>query len=82
MDQRFADIMSGNEHLRFESAEGCYSAAILQQTDIKVKFAVKAFTDVHESDTMYSHGIYVSTGKKNGYTLLYKVRSFFLFFLV
>jgi hypothetical protein len=73
MDQRFADIMSGNRRLHFESAEGCYSAAVLEQPDIRVKYAVKAFTDIHESDTTYSHGLYVSTGgPKNGYTMLYK----------
>eukprot|EP00980_Cylindrotheca_fusiformis_P008020 scaffold1706_cov116-Cylindrotheca_fusiformis.AAC.23 len=65
--------MSGNGQLHFESAEGCYSAAVLQQPDISVKYAVKAFTDVQESDTMYSHGLYVSTGgPKNSYTMLYK----------
>ena len=76
MDERFVDIMSGNRQLHFESAEGCYSNAILQQPDIKVKYAVKAFTDVRESDTMYSHGLYVSTGGKNdAYTLVFKAGS-------
>jgi hypothetical protein len=41
MDKRFADVMSGQEHLHFESAEGCYSAAIFEHSDIKVKYAVK-----------------------------------------
>ncbi|KAL3944838.1 MAG: hypothetical protein SGBAC_001103 [Bacillariaceae sp.] len=68
--------MSGNRQLHFESAEGCYSNAILQQPDIKVKYAVKAFTDVRESDTMYSHGLYVSTGGRNdAYTLVFKAGS-------
>ena len=37
LDQRFADVMSGAKSLHFESAEGCYSAAVLKRTDIKVK---------------------------------------------
>lgn len=42
---------------------------------MKVKYAVKAFTDIHESDTAYSHGLYVATGKKKAKTVLYKARS-------
>jgi hypothetical protein len=41
MDQRFADVMSGEKGLHFESAEGCYSAAVLERTDVRVKYAVK-----------------------------------------
>jgi hypothetical protein len=75
MDKRFADVLSGEKHLHFESAEGCYSAAILQRTDIKVKYTVKAFTDIDETDTSYSHGLYVGTGKKKDTTVLYKAGS-------
>jgi hypothetical protein len=63
------------QHLHFESAEGCYSAAVLEHRDIKVKYAVKAFTDIHQKDTAYSHGLYVSTGKKKTKTVLYKAGS-------
>lgn len=72
MDQRLVEILTGRSKLRFESAEGCYSAAILKRSDIRVKYAVKAFTDVDEHDTSHSHGVYVSTGKQNSYTVLYK----------
>lgn len=73
MDQRFADVLSGEKHLQFESAEGCYSAAVLESTDLKVKYAVKAFTDVAGGkDTSYTHGLYVSTGRNRDRTVLYK----------
>jgi hypothetical protein len=72
MDERFANVLEGKSKLRFESAEGCYSAAVLEQTDITVKYAVKAFTDVDETDTAHSHGLYVGTGKKKDKTVLYK----------
>lgn len=72
MHQRFADVSSGKSQIRFESAEGCYSAAVLESTDIKIKYAVKAFTDVEAHDTAYTHGLYVSTGKRNDRTVIYK----------
>jgi hypothetical protein len=72
MDKRFAGVLSGEKHLHFESAEGCYSAAVLDRDDIKIKYAVKAFTDVEGKDTAYTHGLYVSTGKKKDKTVVYK----------
>jgi hypothetical protein len=72
MEERFAKVLSGESHLRFESAEGCYSEAVLKSNDIKVKYAVKAFTDVHSEDTAYTHGLYVSTGKRKDRTVIYK----------
>jgi hypothetical protein len=72
MDQRFADVLSGESQIRFESAEGCYSAAVLESTDIKIKYAVKAFTDVKDDDTAYTHGLYVSTGKRKDRSVIYK----------
>jgi hypothetical protein len=72
MDERFAGVLSGEKHLQFESAEGCYSAAVLESNDIKIKYAVKAFTDVEGKDTAYSHGLYVSTGKRKDKTVIYK----------
>jgi hypothetical protein len=75
MDKRFLDVITGEAHLHFESAEGCYSAAVLQRNDIKVKYAVKAFTDINEKDTAHSHGLFVGTGKKKSTTVLYKAGS-------
>ncbi|KAL3924952.1 MAG: hypothetical protein SGILL_000725 [Bacillariaceae sp.] len=72
MEERFAGVLSGKTHLRFESAEGCYSEAVLEHSDIKIKYAVKAFTDVHSEDTAYTHGLYVSTGKRKDRTVIYK----------
>lgn len=75
MDKRFNDVMSGEKHLHFESAEGCYSSAVLQHNDIKVKYTVKAFTDIDVHDTAYSHGLFVGTGKSKTKTVLYKAGS-------
>ncbi|KAL3907159.1 MAG: hypothetical protein SGARI_003675, partial [Bacillariaceae sp.] len=72
MESRFAKVLSGESHLRFESAEGCYSEAVLKSNDIKIKYAVKAFTDVHSEDTAYTHGLYIGTGKRKDRTVIYK----------
>ena len=75
MDKRFANVLRGEQQFRFESAEGCYSAAILERTDVRVKYTVKAFTDVDPSDTTYSHGLFVGTGSHKDTTVLYKAAS-------
>jgi len=78
MDSRFAKVISKKKKLSFESAEGCYSAAVLQHNDIKIKYAVKAFTDVEEQhekgakNTANTHGVYVATGKNKDKTVVYK----------
>lgn len=73
MDERFAEVLSGEKHLQFESAEGCYSAAVLESTNVRIKYAVKAFTDVEgNKDTSFTHGLYIGTGKKKDKTVLYK----------
>eukprot|EP00536_Pseudo-nitzschia_multiseries_P010641 jgi/Psemu1/297615/fgenesh1_pm.333_\ len=72
MDKRFANVKSGKEFLSLESAEGCYSEAVLNNNDIKIKYAVKAFTDVQTKDTAYTHGVYVGTGKNQDRTVIYK----------
>ena len=78
MDTRFSNVISKKKKLRLESAEGCYSAAVLQHDDIKIKYAVKAFTDVEEKhekgarDTSHTHGVYVGTGKSKDKTVIYK----------
>jgi len=72
MDKRFADVRSGKESLSLESAEGCYSEAVLNTNDIKIKYAVKAFTDVRTKDTASTHGVYVGTGKNQDRTVVYK----------
>lgn len=60
MDQRFSAIIQKREQYRVESAEGCYSAAVLNRDDISVKYAVKAWTDIATEDTSYSHGVYLN----------------------
>ena len=63
LDQRFGKVLAGEQKLKFESAEGCYSAAVLDRQDIRVKYATKAFTDTQESDPVYSHGLYIARQK-------------------
>eukprot|EP00578_Thalassiosira_sp_NH16_P030912 CAMPEP_0181078602 /NCGR_PEP_ID=MMETSP1071-20121207/1574_1 /TAXON_ID=35127 /ORGANISM="Thalassiosira sp., Strain NH16" /LENGTH=994 /DNA_ID=CAMNT_0023159929 /DNA_START=220 /DNA_END=3204 /DNA_ORIENTATION=- len=58
MDIRYAHP----DTLKFESAEGCYSQAVITKKDIKVKWAVKAFTDVGEDSPVYAQGVYFSLG--------------------
>jgi hypothetical protein len=70
MDERFAKIIHKAESYHVESAEGCYSAAVLDRTDIAVKFAVKAWTDIYRNDTAYTHGLYLSRSKDR--QILYK----------
>jgi hypothetical protein len=53
LDERYG----GGKKYRFESAEGCYSYAVLQRSDIKVKYAAKAMTDFDKADPAQQHGI-------------------------
>lgn len=63
LDQRFGKVISGEQKLKFESAEGCYSAAVLERKDIRVKYATKAFTDAQGEDPVNSHGLYIARQK-------------------
>jgi len=65
MDIRYS---KNTKNIKFESAEGCYSQAVIQKKDIKVKWAVKAFTDVGENSPIYTHGVYLSLGSKPSLT--------------
>jgi hypothetical protein len=60
MDKRFDAIIHEKKRYQVESAEGCYSAAVLDRDDLKVKFAVKAWTDIFKEDTGYSHGVFLN----------------------
>ena len=51
---------------RFESAEGCYSYAVLQRDDIRVKYAVKAMTDFNKADPAQEHGIMLAERRGGG----------------
>jgi hypothetical protein len=75
MDERFAQVIAGKKKLRVESAEGCYSAAILKRKDIRVKYAVKAFTDINAHDSVNTHGLYLGIGSKRDRSVIYKAGS-------
>ena len=73
MDERFAKVISGATKFKLESAEACYSVKVLKRDDVRVKFAVKAFTDVHKKDSAYTHGMYLGMGSSGAASVLYKV---------
>ena len=75
MKDRYEQVSAGKEKLKFESAEGCYSVAVMQQKDIRVKYAVKAFTDVKDTDTAYKHGLYIGIGQHRDRSVIYKAAS-------
>ena len=79
MDDRFAQVVAGKKKLRVESAEGCYSAAysaaILKRSDIRVKYAVKAFNDKDANDSVNTHGLYLGIGSKRDRSKIYEARS-------
>lgn len=75
MDQRFAKILSEKKKFKFESAEGCYSVALLQHYDIRVKYAVKAWTDTQAKDTVYTHGVYLARSASSFRHVIYKAQS-------
>uniref|UniRef100_A0A7S3P8D9 Uncharacterized protein n=1 Tax=Amphora coffeiformis TaxID=265554 RepID=A0A7S3P8D9_9STRA len=59
IDERFFGVANGEKY-RFESGEGCYSVAILQNTDISVKYAVRAWSDAQQIESIYSQGIFLT----------------------
>jgi len=75
LDERFAHVLQGQTKMSFESAEGCFSKVILEQTDIKVKYAVKAMTDIDDTDSMYKYGVYMGRGRNGDESVLYKAGS-------
>ena len=69
--------MEGTSKLKLESAEGCYSNAVFQHSDIKVKYAVKAFTDVFDKKVNGPlrpdrNGVFVSIGSKGDKSVIYR----------
>jgi hypothetical protein len=72
LDHRFAKVLAEKDTLKFESAEGCYSDALLSRRDISVKYAPKAWTDVETSDTVFSHGLYLTRDLATQRHVIYK----------
>ena len=66
MDIRYSE--RHEKERKFESAEGCYSQAVIRRKDIKVKWAVKAFSDVGEGSPVYTQGMYLSLGSAPSWT--------------
>jgi hypothetical protein len=75
LDVRFANVIEGKSQFRLESAEGCYSAAILSHDAVKVKYAVKAWTDISAHDTVYTHGIFIAHSPHTSRQVIYKAES-------
>ena len=64
-DERYGRLLSGEGKFSMESAEGCYSAAVLARKDIRVKYAVKALTDAEGKGAagIAHRGLYVGRGR-------------------
>ena len=75
LDERFESIIQHSTKYHVESAEGCYSAVLLNQTNISIKFAVKAWTDIYTDDTAYTHGVAISQSPITGRQVLYKLKA-------
>ncbi len=79
LDERFDGIVKSKGHFRVESAEGCYSAAVLDRNDVRVKYVPHAWTDTHDEaggtfhDTISSHGVYLARSKSR--QVLYRAKS-------
>ncbi|GAX13943.1 hypothetical protein FisN_5Lh150 [Fistulifera solaris] len=79
LDERFDSIVKSKGHFRVESAEGCYSAAVLDRNDVRVKYVPHAWTDTHDEaggtfrDILSSHGVYLARSKSR--QVLYRAKS-------
>ena len=64
-DERYGRLLWGEGKFSMESAEGCYSAAVLARKDIRVKYAVKALTDAEGKGAagIAHRGLYVGRGR-------------------
>ena len=51
---------------RLESAEGCYSWAVITNKTVKVKYAVKGMADVKKSDSVTEGGIFLEVRNGGG----------------
>jgi hypothetical protein len=71
LDVRISNIVKGKAKFRIESAVGCYSAAILSDEKMKVKFAVKACTDILSQDTAISHGVFLASSPQTNQQVIY-----------
>ena len=69
-DCKYLSELSGQRY-HFESAEGCYSRAVLRRDDVNAKYVVKAMADVDGEDGANGHGVMLaSTSDKR--LVLYK----------
>lgn len=72
MDHRMLKIVK-EKRFALESAEGCYSYAVLNRKDIKVKYASKALTDANNKE-IYNNGVILSTGQTRQKSILFTPR--------
>ncbi|CAM9704947.1 unnamed protein product, partial [Discosporangium mesarthrocarpum] len=57
--QRLEQSAAGGRPMRVESAEGCYSLAVSKNPSLRIKFAVKALSDVGMKNESSSQAVYV-----------------------
>jgi hypothetical protein len=59
IDRRYANMVKEEQEFHLESAEGCYSVAVLRDHNLAVKYASVAWTDVDNTDTASRSGVYL-----------------------
>jgi hypothetical protein len=59
IDERYARMLREDMDFVLESAEGCYSVAVLSDPTLSVKYATAAWTDISANDTASRSGVYV-----------------------
>ena len=61
IDERYSRMLHDKDSAEFklESAEGCYSAAVLKDTTLSIKYTTAAWTDVNTTDTASRSGVYI-----------------------
>ena len=75
MDLRFKRVLAGKEKYRLISAEGCYSNAVITTENIKVKYAVKAMSDVKDNnDNSFDYGVTIAKGTSGDRSVIYKAK--------
>lgn len=75
MDLRLERAISGKSRWKLVSAEGCYSNAVINTGNIRVKYAVKGMSDVRDqNDDSFEYGLTIGKGKSGYQRVIYKAK--------
>ena len=59
-NERFLNVLHKKNHFQVQSAEGCYSSVVISSSKtkkLKVKYAVKAWTNFNDDVNMHQYGV-------------------------